>query len=184
MRSAKLVLFAGVAALAVGTFQMAAARAIERRDDAPAAVREAVKKAFPEAAIREVERERWSVTVYEVEFKQNGREMEAVVTPDGKIVAVQTEVSKKDVPPAVLAGIKKIVGDGRVHEVERMEIRGVLQPVRLAKPRVVYQVEFVRNGREVEVALDAQGKVVRREIEDDDDRDDDHDDDDHDRDDD
>lgn len=129
----------------------------------------AIEKAFPQAKIVQVEPERKGVVVYEVELIRDGEEVEVLVTSDGQIVAVESEIGKDDLPAAVAAAVAKHVGDAEIKEIEKEEIRATLQFVALETPQIVYEVEFLHEGREVELKIDGDGKILSREVEDEED---------------
>jgi uncharacterized membrane protein YkoI len=76
-------------------------------------------------------------------------------------VLADEEVSLQQVPAAVRTTIEKHVGDGRIAEIERETEHG----------QVVYEVEAVVDGREVEFLVSPTGKYLGAEAEDDDDDD-------------
>ena len=150
--------------------------------DPDAAVINAVKAEFPQAAVGEMEKEtEGGVVVYEVELVQDGKEIEVTVTSGGVIMEVEREIAQAELPPAVAAAIAKAAGGAKIEEIEREEIRAVVRDgkvVKLDKPKIVYEAEFRKAGREVEVEVAADGTILKTESEDDDDNDDDDDDDD------
>ena len=129
----------------------------------------AIKKAFPQAKIVQVEPEKKSVVVYEVELIRDGKEVEILVTSDGQIVAAENEIDKDDLPAAVAATVAKHAGDAEIKEIEKEEIRAVLQFVDLDTPQVVYEVEFLHEGREAELKIDGDGNILSKEVEDEED---------------
>jgi len=136
----------------------------------PAAVA-AIKKAFPKASIDEVKREKEVVVLYEVELEGNGKDVEVKVTPAGQIVEVETKVVQGDLPEPVAKTLANLAGDAEVKEVEKKEIRAVIKVVELKKSQVVYEAEFVKNGKEVEVKIAEDGKLVGKKAGDGDDED-------------
>lgn len=177
-KPAKIIALAGLAVLVLAAWHVAAAKAKkENKPVLPPAAAAAVKKAFPKATIDEVEREREGVVLYEVELKQNGKEVEVEVSPGGQIVEVGRKVAKGDLPKAVAKTLAKLAGDAKIKEIEKEEIHAVVKLVRLKKPQVVYEAEFVRNGKEVEVRIAPDGRLLGKEVEDEEDDDDDGDDD-------
>ena len=175
-KTGKIVVLAGMAMLVLATWQIAAAKSAKRnkagKQTLPPAAATAIKRAFPKATIDQVERETVRAVLYEVELKQNRKEIEVQVTPDGRIVEVGKAVAKKDLPKAVAKTLARLAGDARIREIEREETRAVLKLVKLKKPLVVYEAEFVRNGKEIEVRIAPDGTLLAREIEEDDDDDD------------
>jgi len=139
----------------------------------PAAATRAIKKAFPKAAIGQVERERESVVLYEVELEQDGREVEVEVTPGGRIVEVERAVTKGELPDAVAGALAKLAGDAKIKEIEKVEIHAAVKVVKLRKVRVVYEAEFIKDGKKVEVKIAENGKFLGKEVDDDGDDDED-----------
>ena len=141
----------------------------------PRAAADAVKAAFPQASIEEVALDKEDgIELYEVELRQNGEETEVTVSPDGVIVEVETEVSLKDLPKAVADAIAKAAGGAKVEEVTREETRAVVRAgklVKLDQPKITYEAEFRRDGKEVEIELAPDGTILTTEGEDDEDED-------------
>lgn len=172
-KPAKMIVLASLAVLVLTAWHVAAAKDKKEGNKPvlPPAAAAAIKKAFPKATIDEVEREREGVVLYEVELKQNGKEVEVEVSPDGQIVEVGRKVAKGDLPKAVAKTLARLAGDAKINEIEKEEIHAVVKLVKLDKPRVVYEAEFVRNGKEVEVRIAPDGKLLGTEVDDDDDDD-------------
>jgi uncharacterized membrane protein YkoI len=171
----KIIVWASLAVLVLAAWHVAGAKNEKENEPKgpalPAAAADAVKKAFPKATIEEVEREREGLVLYEVELKADGKEIEVEVTPDGQIVAVEREVAKEDLPEAVAKALGKLAGDAKIQEIEKEEVHAVLKLVKLDTPRVVYEAEFMQNGKEVEVKIAGDGTLLGREVEDEDDDD-------------
>ena len=137
----------------------------------PPAAADAVKAAFPQASIVEVEQENEDgVTLYEVELRQDGKEVEISVSADGVIVEVETQIAEAELPKAVARTIAKVAGDAKVEEIQREETRAVVRDgklVKLDEPRITYEAEFRKDGRETEVEIAGDGTVLKTETEDD-----------------
>ena len=150
--------------------------------DLPEAVTAAVKKACPDGTITEAEIEKeHGTTIYEIELKVGKNEAEVEVTADGTIIEIETELTMADLPKAVADAITKAANGGKVKEIEKEEERAEVKNgkvVELKTPKVVYEAEIKQNGKEIEIEVDADGKVLGKEVEDDDDDDDGDDDDD------
>jgi len=146
----------------------------------PTAAAEAVKKAFPQATVAKVAKKRKSVLMYEVELADGENDAELEITPSGQIASVERELPKSDLPAPVAKALAKLAGDAQISEIEKKELHAVIRMVKLAKPKVFYGAEFVKNGKEVEVRISPDGKVLARQVEDreDDDNNGQHDDDD------
>ncbi len=158
-------------------------------DNSLSLARKVALKAFPKARIVEVEstRVRVQIPACEVEIEHRGSEIEVTVTPDGQILSVEREISRRDLPKAVADAIGKHRGRARVSEVEAVEVHAEWKAVPLDKPAKVYEVELKRGRREGEMLIAEDGTVLRKPRwyrDDADDDDDDHDDDDDDDDDD
>ncbi len=132
----------------------------------------AIEAAFPGGEVDEVEAEyEGGVKLYEVELELDGRELEITVSPDGIIVEVETELAEGDVPELVAATIARVAGGATAVEVEREETRTDAKLAKLQKPRVIYEVEFVKDGKKREVEIAADGAVIGEEEENEDDDD-------------
>jgi uncharacterized membrane protein YkoI len=173
----KSIVFASLALLAFTTWHVVAATGRKERSGKrpilPSGAAAAIKRAFPKATIGEVGREREGVLLYEVELKQDDEEIEVEVTGDGQIIEVERKVPKGALPKAVAKTLGKLAGNAKVEEIEKEEIHAVLKLVKLKSPRVVYEVEFIQDGKKVEVKIAQDGTFLGEEVEDEDDDDDD-----------
>lgn len=137
-------------------------------EDLPDAVKASVEAEAKGAQIEEVEMmTRDDGTYYMVEFVRDGIECEIVFDAAGEVVALEAEITLDAVPEAVREAILKAADGAEIEEVEMITAHGVTR----------YEAEWVVDGKEVEILLDAEGQVLRMEIEDDGDDDDDDDDD-------
>ena len=138
----------------------------------PPAAADAVKAAFPQARIGEVELDKEDgLNLYEVELRGNGQETEVAVSPDGVIVEVESEVSMKDLPKAVADAIAKAAAGAKIEKIEREETRAVVRAgklVKLDQPEVTYEAEFRKDGKEIEIEVAPDGTILKTEDEDDD----------------
>lgn len=136
-------------------------------DKVPKAVLDAVKAKFPGAKLTEAEKEtKDGKTTYEIGLEQKGQEYTVSATAEGKITEVEREVEIKDLPKAVTDAIKKKYPNAKMEEAEEVT----------ADNKTTYEV-IVKNGKkELELRLDAGGKILKEEAEDEDDDDDDDDD--------
>jgi uncharacterized membrane protein YkoI len=147
----------------------------------PANVKAAVAKRFPAGA--KLECEKVTLLMYEIEAKVNGKERSILVLPTGKILGRGLEgdddddddddeneqgVSLDQLPPAVKATILAEAKGAQVREIEREN----------TKNGVVYEAEWVENGHGVEIKVAPDGKLLGRQVEQEDDADDDEEDDD------
>jgi uncharacterized membrane protein YkoI len=126
----------------------------------PAAVK-VLRAHFPGAKVTEIGRERErGAWYYEVDLEQAGGRVSVEVTADGVIGEIEARVDLRDVPPTILGKLRQRVGDGKITRIERHERRGIARSgtfVRLATPRILYEVKYLtRDGsrRDVQVASD------------------------------
>ncbi len=142
----------------------------------PPAARTAIQKAFPGARIHHVEKEKKAITLYEAKLVKGDAKMEVEVSADGTIVEVEQHVTKDELPAPVAAALAKVAGDAQIKEIEREEIHAVLKLVKLKKPAIVFEAEFLKDGKTIEVKINSDGKILSRKIENDDEDDDENDD--------
>src|SRR5882757_1236943 len=72
-------------------------------DKVPKPFLEAVKKRFPKAEVKEASKETNDdkKTVFEVTLKEDGKNIDVTLTPEGKITLIEKEIDRKDLPKAV-----------------------------------------------------------------------------------
>ena len=139
-------------------------------DEVPEAARNTILHEAAGNMVREIEQETENErTVYEAEWKVDGKEVEVKVTADGKLLERETEIALKDVPEAARETILKEAAGSKVNEVEKV----------VAGDRVAYEAEWKADGKEIEITVSTAGKVLKREVEEEDDDGDDDGDDDH-----
>ncbi len=167
------------AVLAVGLLGVATA---DEKVVLPDPVKQAIEAAFPGAKVTvgECEREPGS-TVYEVEFRVAGQEVEVVVDEAGTISKIERELAMAAVPATVCTACEEKFPGAKLLEVEQREIRAVRlfgAYAALKEPVTVYEVELRKaDGKKTEVVV-ANGKVQPHWSDADDGDDDDDDDDD------
>jgi uncharacterized membrane protein YkoI len=150
-------------------------------DQVPAAVLKVVRKAAGKDA--QLSFEKKTMILYEVKFRKGDRRHELLLTPDGRRVEEEVEkgktedddegedeeqVSINEVPRAVKATILKHAKGGEIKKIEREDEDG----------KVIYEAEVAIGGKEVELKVAPDGKLVGKEVEDEGDEGDDDDDDD------
>lgn len=135
----------------------------------PQAVQQAIKKAAGSVAIAEVEKEDDDgVTIYEAGWKVGEVDHEVMVNEAGHVMATEMSVSGAAVPEAVRKAAAKHLPQGAKAEFE-------------VKHVVLYEIEAMVDGKEIELLVDPSGRVMELEADDDHqdhDGDEDHDDDD------
>jgi uncharacterized membrane protein YkoI len=146
-----------------------------RFSDTPAAVQAAIKREARGAEIADIDKEnRDGRVVYEVEFKDPGRNREIHLAEDGSVVpdnrdvrgigapgsAPQTRTGTSprgnnltlaQTPPAVQAAIRAGGDPSTVKEIERGEKDG----------RTVYTVEYSKEGRNKKVQIAEDGSILK-----------------------
>lgn len=117
----------------------------------PQKVTEAFSKKFPNAA--DVEWDKESETEWEAEFKINGKEHSSNFMQDGTWVETEYEVDKAKIPQIVIDALKTNF-DG--YEIEEMELSETIEGK-------VYEFTIEKEETEMEVAINTQGIVVKKE---------------------
>ena len=89
----------------------------------PPAVEAAFKRAYPQATIKKVSKEKEDgVDQYEVESVDQGLARDLMYLPDGKVVSMEEELSAANLPPAVAAAIKTRYPKATITKRERLTI--------------------------------------------------------------
>ncbi len=122
--------------------------------EVPKAALAALRKLAGDREIVELTREREHGHVfYEGSWKtRQGRHVDTLVTPDGHLVEIEEQVPAADVPPAVLAKLRKLAGEDTRFAFEK-------------KTMILYEAKFRSKGRFHEVLLTPDGRIVSREHE-------------------
>jgi hypothetical protein len=139
------------------------------KETLPAAVESAVKAMFPSAAIEKSKMEEMEIKTYEVELK--GASMN--VAADGMVASVETVEEVNALPAAVAQTIK--AQGVKVAKVEKEVQYAELKLVKLDVPMTTYEAKISKDGKEMEIKIAADGKILKQEVEkkdkDDDDKD-------------
>lgn len=145
MESLKLL---GIAVLMSGSFTWA------QKADAPQNVKVAFAEKFPVA--KSVKWNRESQTEWEAEFKMNGMKYSANFLEDGTWEETEQVVKMTDIP----SNVKKTLDTEFLgQKIEEAEISETLEGT-------VYEFGLERGKQRLEVAIDNNGKVVRKEMKD------------------
>ncbi|CAL1239268.1 PepSY-like domain-containing protein [Candidatus Methylocalor cossyra] len=92
--------------------------------DVPKAVHEAFQKTYPNAkSVKYSQQQRDGKSLYEIEFKDQGREREVLYDADATLVQTEEEIKARELPEAVLQGVKQTHPKATVKEAEK-----ILQP--------------------------------------------------------
>ncbi len=63
----------------------------------------------------------------------------------------ETVVTLNEVPPAVRTSIEKVTAGSKIKQIEKIDRRG----------DVVYEVEYIRDGKELDAYIAPDGKIVK-----------------------
>ena len=123
-------------------------------DKVPAAVKEAVKKKFPKAEMKEAAKEvENGKTVYEISIKDGETAIDVSLSDEGKILAIEKEMAVADLPAAVKDAVKTKYAEGMITKAEE-----------ITKEETVSYEVIVKNGdKNRELGIDAKGKITSDE---------------------
>ncbi|HVA49502.1 MAG TPA: PepSY-like domain-containing protein [Pirellulales bacterium] len=146
------------------------ARALAKEEDVPLdqvpkVVLEAVKAKFPGAKLTEAAKETEDgKTTYEIGLEHKGQEYSVSLTAAGKITEIEREIEIKELPKAVSDAIKKKYPKGKMEKAEEVTAGG----------KTTYEVVVeASDDKDVEVTVDASGKILKEEAEEEEDDEDD-----------
>lgn len=131
------------------------------KDKVPQAVKNAFAKKFPTA--KKVDWEKENDKEWEAEFKLDKVEYSANFLEDGTWQETEHEVKEAELPQQVLSYLKTNFSD---YEIEEAEVSETAQGT-------VYEVEIEKGKEEWKITLDFQGKVIKKQSEDEDNDDED-----------
>ena len=122
----------------------------------PEAVKKVVEREFPGATITDIDDGDFDGTsVYEIEgTSADGMDFQLEVGADGKVYQKDEDVRLKDLPPAVIAKVKQQLGDVEAEDIKRMTEYG----------KVYYEIKAEDMDKEVELKIEADGKIFEKEI--------------------
>lgn len=153
----------GVGAVAGLLVLVAAAPAQKAKKIAPDKLPKKIKAAifgrFPGAQVTSAEREvENGQVVYDIELKHKGRKYEMDIKKNGTIIEIEKEVAAKDVPPAVTKTVMAKYPKATIKEV--MEVNKVKGKKETPDH---YEVVLVMDGKEREIELSLEGKILKKE---------------------
>lgn len=121
------------------------------QNEVPSIILNNFQKTFPKASDID-----WEIkgNLYEVEFETGfvGDDHKVLYSRDGKLVRHEEEISKSNLPKAVLASIKKSFNGYRTDDIKKITEGG----------KVIYNVELKNYSQEWKVVFDAQGKILQK----------------------
>lgn len=127
----------------------------------PEKVKSAFVQKFPGA--KSVKWEKENDAEYEAEFKRDGQEMSASFDPEGNWLETEMEIKVKDLPAAVSHTLATEFDGYEVEEAEKIQT-----PTRSD----LYEVEIEKNHDTWEVQITADGAVIKKKQEKDEDSED------------
>jgi uncharacterized membrane protein YkoI len=123
-------------------------RRIQMRD-VPTIVRAAIEAQTRDSTLKGVSKEtEHGQTFYEAETVRDGRTRDLLFDASGKLVEVEEEIMLSSAPTAVQSALE---GKGHLVKLESVTTGSV----------VTYEAHVSRNGKTLEIALDASGKQVK-----------------------
>ena len=121
-------------------------------DIAPQKVKEAFAKKFP--TVKKVKWDKENETEWEAEFKMKGTEYSANFLEDGTWQETEHEINKNAIP----TNIKKVLDNQfSGYKIEESEISETVKGS-------LYEFEIEKGEENLEVAIDNNGKVVKKEV--------------------
>ncbi|MEK7404366.1 MAG: PepSY-like domain-containing protein [Acidobacteriota bacterium] len=129
-------------------------------EKAPKSVIEAVKVRFKDAALTGASSEtEESKTVYEVTIKDKGQNIDVTLTPEGEILLIEREITRKDLPKAVA----KALADKYPKAVYKI-VEEIIKVEKKRETLAYYEVLLVTAGKQaLEVQVSAEGKILNEE---------------------
>jgi hypothetical protein len=127
----------------------------------PAAIKSAIQAAYPQATVGKADTEK-EFEVYEVVITQNSKESELTVTPEGAIIEMEAKIDKANIPDAVSKALTAAAQGAEIKEVEQQTAYYVIKAVKLEKPEMAYTADLVKDGKQCEVKIAANGTVIEK----------------------
>ncbi|MCM4157938.1 PepSY-like domain-containing protein [Gramella sp. AN32] len=131
----------------------------ENKDQVPQAVKDAFAKKFP--TVQKVDWEKENDIEWEAEFKMNKVAYSANFLEDGIWQETEHEIKISDVPQNILSSLKTNFPGYEIEEAEMAE----------TPEGKVYEFEMEKGKKEMEITIDSNGKVLNKELEEDEDKD-------------
>ena len=120
---------------------------------------ESAKAKFPGGEIKEASKETEDgKTVYELEMKHDGRNMDVTFKEDGTLVLVETAIPEKEVPEAVMKAVM-----GKYPGAKLKLAESVKKGPQVKKEVDYYELHLAAGEKSVEVEVDASGKILETE---------------------
>jgi len=150
-------------ALGVILILVAVARGGEEKvpaDKVPKPVMEAVKARFQGAKVTGAGREtEEGKPVYEVTIKHKGQQIDVTLTPEGAILAIEKEITAKELPRAVRKALR-----GKYPKAMYKIVEEIIKVQKKEEKLAYYELLLVTADKQaLEVQVTAEGKIVNEE---------------------
>lgn len=119
--------------------------------EVPSNIKSAFAKQFPKAT--NVKWAKENSKEWEAEFKMNAKEYSANFDFNGKCVETEHEISVTEIPLAIKAILDKEFAGYKIKESEISE----------TEKAKLYEFELQKDGKKTEVAIDVNGKIIKKE---------------------
>lgn len=121
------------------------------QNEVPSVILNSFQKSFPKAADID-----WEIkgNYYEVEFETGflGDDHKVLYSRDGKLVRHEEEISKSNLPKAILTSIKRSFNGYRTDDIKKITEVG----------KVTYKIELKNYSQEWKVIFDTQGRILQK----------------------
>ncbi len=157
MRRSIILLGAFALCLVVATAKVRSQEEAVSPDKIPKAVMDALLTKFPKAKIDKCVKEKeGDDIIYDIEFKQEGRNCEADIKENGTYLNFEKAIAAKELPKAVSDAIAKRYPKATMNEImEETEVKGKDEKLS------AYEVVLVTaDKKEVEVRVSPDGKIL------------------------
>ena len=127
----------------------------------PAAARQSAEKVFPGAQIQKVKMEEENgLQLYEVKLSQKGAKAEVTVAADGTVVETETSMAPDQLPKVVRDAVAQAAPGAKTVKAKREEVLADSKLAKLANPKVSFEIEVAKDGKEGELTVSADGVVT------------------------
>jgi len=150
-------LILGVAAICVTTFAREKCKKQVQLSDSANAV---IKKMYPSAEIKKNDMETLKMPAYEVELIENGRDTSVILSEDGTIVSIESEVAADTLPEKVALLISEKVKDAKVLKAEKEDKYAAVKLMKLSGTQTSYEVDVAKDDQKYEIAADSSGNLI------------------------
>jgi Putative beta-lactamase-inhibitor-like, PepSY-like len=157
MRRSIILLGAFALFLVIGSAKVRSQEEAVSQDKIPKAVMDALLARFPKARIDKCVKEKeGDDVIYDIEFKQEGRNCEADIKENGTFLNYEKAIAARELPKAVSDAIAKRYPKATMNEImEETEVKGKDETLS------AYEVVLMTaDKKEVEVRVSPDGKIL------------------------